>query len=469
MCRRSELRPQAVLRSIYSLRLPFCDITNDFAGWYKAVNGHAYTGRSDQNQQYGDNNMLLENTEDARNVLAGSPCFAMSLGAKELFHTNFLGFLLETEVESLDPLRKAIRDVLGLPVHNGERSTCAVWREKGNLDLILVPQLQGNDDVPQLAARALVIEAKLKSIPTEDQLAKYLTKTLTLTWPEDFSTNTVRLSLSGRTGQALQPARRLLTPCGETIAEWEGIKWTDVADAIAQHAGNAHEALRSVLQDYAQSLQAIIRIVKETRACVTAARNDQCYDYTKLHGQLTAQSFRTLRIHDLVGKIGYDELLRLFAMDWSDVLRLGQLPIRRYVHFSRGQPGFGCELTNNGLTLGVQIQGTSFRRYVSVPRDDSGLEREIVRRDLVHSWFRGSVGEHSLHGYGNTPPDAHETCYGPRLTNLRVFNSSRFVYSATSLSGVSLSTLAHAIQSSLTQAHDLATAAAAQHAQHAQQ
>lgn len=47
-------------------------------------------------------------TDVTRATLARSPSFAMSLRAEELFHTNFLGFLLESEDEQLEDVRRAL-------------------------------------------------------------------------------------------------------------------------------------------------------------------------------------------------------------------------------------------------------------------------------------------------------------------------------------------------------------------------
>lgn len=86
-------------------------------------------------------------------LLQQSPVFAMSLGAKELFHTNFLAFLLETEDPALDPVRRAIRHALGFPLSSGAVSQCIVWRERNHLDLVVVelrpvciPALNGESD-----------------------------------------------------------------------------------------------------------------------------------------------------------------------------------------------------------------------------------------------------------------------------------------------------------------------------------
>lgn len=148
--------------------------------------------------------MIVDNTVKERNILAQSPTFSMSLGAKELFHTNFLGFLLESDHCDLDGVRRALRNALNFDVQEGEMSHCFVWREYNHLDLVLVPVREdtNNDQNEYLPAdRALVVEAKLKSLPSQQQLDNYLTKPLKALyldhddWPNG---NRIRLSTKNR-------------------------------------------------------------------------------------------------------------------------------------------------------------------------------------------------------------------------------------------------------------------------------
>ena len=70
-------------------------------------------------------------------TLKNSPSFAMSLGAKELFHTNFLAFVLKDQTQSLDPIRTELRRALGFECLKGELTSCEVWRESNNFDLVI--------------------------------------------------------------------------------------------------------------------------------------------------------------------------------------------------------------------------------------------------------------------------------------------------------------------------------------------
>ena len=113
-----------------------------------------------------------DNCEDVLELLKKSPTFAMSLGAKELFHTNFLAFLLENPSE--DPALKIIQTELKKLLFGDEKiGRVITWREKYSLDLVIMPApVSSTEGVASLDvdlkggspfAIAVVIEAKLKS------------------------------------------------------------------------------------------------------------------------------------------------------------------------------------------------------------------------------------------------------------------------------------------------------------------
>jgi hypothetical protein len=189
---------------------------------------------------------LSQSCSAEANLLRVSPAFSMSLGSKELFHTNFLAFLLEADDPSLQQVQLSIRQALAFSPGVGCVVPCSVWREKSNLDLVVVelrPAGPGDADFEHEAAenqgdasdsgmqepwwdwdavsgwqhaklkgpaaaargvaggtaaaaprlvpsgRVLVVEAKLKSIPRLEQLVAYddfIAKSgLTLPYPED--------------------------------------------------------------------------------------------------------------------------------------------------------------------------------------------------------------------------------------------------------------------------------------------
>ena len=136
------------------------------------------------------NEVFLESCDVNLKNLATSPTFAMSLGAKELFHTNFLAFLLESQDKSIEPIQEKLKELLFGHCRIGRVIT---WREKSNLDLVIMPAPKENINSAELCIAteykhpdinckcpidycdtiAVVIEAKLKSIPTQEQLDGY--------------------------------------------------------------------------------------------------------------------------------------------------------------------------------------------------------------------------------------------------------------------------------------------------------
>jgi hypothetical protein len=388
--------------------------------------------------------MLIDDAKTALDALVVSPTFAMSLGAKELFHTNFLAFLLETRDEGLETLRVALREVLGLPFQSGgsEMSTCVVWRERNYLDLVVIPIERSIDGKNFLSKkRALVIEAKLKSMPTKRQLHEYLEKTISLPCPEEIEGRTQRLSLKERGGE--RPVLRLLTPSGIAIhRDWPGVAWLDVANAIEDNISNATPFLQPILKDYAVSLKMILSVVAKVRNRVDAAwQKNQCPQYLFLYNELNDIKFRKMRIHDLTGKVGFDKLLSHIAAGLQKKLgyndELFAKAIKSYVFFSRSQPGFTLEVPAEdeaNYQLGVQVQGTKLRHFVSCKKDDPELERRILEKDFLSRWFNVYIGGKKLLGRNGEEVRQVDFSKKGRLTNLLVFNPKRFLYSEISLS-----------------------------------
>lgn len=125
------------------------------------------------------------------NSLANSPTFAMSLGAKELFHTNFLAFLLESQDPLVEPIQQKLKKLF---FGHDKVGRVITWREKESLDLVIMPAPklssagdaeldysgEGKECEPPVKTCtdygntiAVVIEAKFKSIPTQPQLDEY--------------------------------------------------------------------------------------------------------------------------------------------------------------------------------------------------------------------------------------------------------------------------------------------------------
>lgn len=113
-----------------------------------------------------DNNMKKKTTsiiEEQLQRLNRSPLFAISLSGKELSHSNFWAWLLEQEVERKHPFIEVF-----IPDFYQKGCTfVSVEREKKHVDLTITYTNKANE------SEVLIIENKIKSIPTKEQLMRY--------------------------------------------------------------------------------------------------------------------------------------------------------------------------------------------------------------------------------------------------------------------------------------------------------
>ncbi len=99
----------------------------------------------------------MKELEHIVNNLKSSPVYAMSLGSKELFHTNFWAWIMEHEKYQKEFINLFFADII---IDNISKIT----REEGNRDITI--WVDNN-------SKAYVIENKLKSIATKEQLDNY--------------------------------------------------------------------------------------------------------------------------------------------------------------------------------------------------------------------------------------------------------------------------------------------------------
>ena len=288
------------------------------------------------------------------NLLKESPAFAMSRGGRELFHTNFLAFILEqTTTESnaeeyghrvKNNLLSKIFDKQNLP------KNVKVFREKLNLDLIIIPI----DDIPKLSEeqennsssstiikkelKVVVIEAKLKSIPTTQQLKKYsdtLNKKITIELYEGEDSSKLIINKDKRTltikrGKEITNKYVydnilydcfLLAPDAFQLQEltnesspkldWKNLNWNELFENLnPEWKGsneNAQKKLSIFIQDYIESTNNVLTLISQV---ITFTKKfTESYSELKLatlSAFLMHDSFKKLKLHDLVGKVAYE-------------------------------------------------------------------------------------------------------------------------------------------------------------------
>lgn len=114
------------------------------------------------------NEIIINELEE----LHQNPMFRISLGSKELFHSNFLAFLWDCDKQAKKAFLNMINDLLpeGKKINVNEllkKDELTIYREKENLDLCICHTENKKDCID------IVIENKVKSIPYIEQLDEY--------------------------------------------------------------------------------------------------------------------------------------------------------------------------------------------------------------------------------------------------------------------------------------------------------
>lgn len=219
----------------------------------------------------------MEKMEECISKLKSSPLFNLSLASKELFHSNFLAWVLE---EKDDQARILLHELAG--DKDFDLGTLEVKREENNFDLTLLVDDQGGKKY------RVVIENKVKSIPTSEQLDRYSTKLIKKVKGVD-ETLAILLSL---TPPDFFDAEGLYKPVceAETLVEWRHLGYDTVLRCLGQE-GCKDPYHRALLDDYREFTQALSDLVN-------SILSDERYFPVK---EVDLQ-IEELRIHDLIRK-----------------------------------------------------------------------------------------------------------------------------------------------------------------------
>lgn len=257
-----------------------------------------------------------------------SPTFAMSLGAKELFHTNFLAYILETNNKEFEKSQTSL-----IKLFTDESSgSVSVFREKNHLDLIVSHE---KIDV--------YIEAKLKSLPSNCQLDLY-NKTI-----GNFNkNNTIKKKIKKI---IISP----VDPFFNNDLGWIWFGWDKIHDAI-EDAGPA------ILMSYKSDLSLINKICKTVYDELDPSR----HKWTFIHDLAT--KFQNIRIHDVIGKLMTDKIRVIFEKNFKNQHPGIFEKIEILTEYTHQQPIITIKTINkisgSDYKIGVQIQGKDERFFI---------------------------------------------------------------------------------------------------------
>ena len=166
-----------------------------------------------------------------------NPMFRISLGSKELFHSNFLAFLWDCDKQAF---LNVINDLLpeGKKINVNEllgKEGLTIYREKENLDLCICHTENNKECID------IVIENKVKSIPYIEQLDEYRQTAAKPQYKNSASVTYILLTLATE------------FPNKEAIErDWNIITYDQLVKAIKQyyHKNNIEPRLQQYVADY---------------------------------------------------------------------------------------------------------------------------------------------------------------------------------------------------------------------------
>lgn len=176
--------------------------------------------------------MIISELEE----LHKNPMFRISLGSKELFHSNFLAFLCDCNKQAfLNMIYHLLPEGKKINVNELLGKELTIYREKENLDLCICHTENKKDCID------IVIENKVKSIPYIEQLDEYRQTAAKPQYKNSASVTYILLTLATE------------FPNKEAIAEdWNIITYDQLVEAIKQYyrKNNMEPRLQQYIEDY---------------------------------------------------------------------------------------------------------------------------------------------------------------------------------------------------------------------------
>lgn len=298
-----------------------------------------------------------ENNElsNALKKLKSSPIFAMSLGSKELFHSNFWAWIFDNYQQFIktffpDIDLKNINDIK----REQEHRDITVWTN-------------GN-------TKAYVIENKLKSMPRKEQLNEYENKL------------GVRFEGGALTGIKKQNF--------DLPEKWLFISYERIYDGVLEIVELLDDGLhKSILSEYADVLQSMFKVISAyNRSCAN------CFPGWGITGM--ERELLDLKLWDVCQKLKVNEFIKYTNKIIKDKLSEQIKSIEETTNYC---VSYHTDYTNGSVlsdwrlvqkdknadtpcvSLGIQIQNGQYRKFVQ--KEGTGFVQENLYDDYKGIWF----------------------------------------------------------------------------------
>jgi len=231
-----------------------------------------------------DINKNFDNLQEKIDRLDANPLFQLSLGSKELFHSNLLAWVIGQKYQ-----QKFVVEFLNALLINDSIESVTEYpeREKMNIDLRFTVKLKDDNE------KIIIIENKVKSLPYRKQLEEYKEK-VTKVQKNGCKPSFYLLSL-------VEPSKDVVPD------EWKLIRYDKVAKAITENLGKIESedtsfiSLRCLLNTYCDYISQLHDIA-EARLKITKPEDEYFYPIK------TRNDFEKVRLHDLYLKYRYQQV-----------------------------------------------------------------------------------------------------------------------------------------------------------------
>ena len=276
----------------------------------------------------------MNNIENYIDELKRSIMFNLSLASKELFHSNFLGFLFEKD-------KSLFGKIAG--INNFKSET--VLREYKHIDI----EVTGKDETKYL------VENKVKDIIDEKQI-----KVIESRFCEGEYKTYFLFSLLGGTLEGLKTKYSY-----KTKYLWEEISYNEIIKVLEKQDFN--DKLLNLMKDnYCAYMRSMIKLIEE--------QFKNCSTYTLFSENETVKKLKEIRLHDVFLKYGTSHFMREFGKYNKDS------SIKTGTFISNSQAGMDFAKVKKGIRYGIQIQNLQYRRFI----ESSEETRKLFEKN---GWF----------------------------------------------------------------------------------
>ena len=224
--------------------------------------------------------------------LKNNPIFSMSLGSKELFHSNFLEYLWNVNQEALiNVINENVKKEFHLPYPLNHNQEYEFGREIENFDICIFHKEEGKK------VYDLVIENKVKSIPYKEQLEEYVKKAkdskccrfILLTLSDDF-------------------------PDKDNVKPWEIVGYNEIKESISKYYKSENDKHLHYIKDYCDFVEHLVQL----KDIILPKNNEE----STLFESKSIEDLKSVRLHDLYIKLRCS----MFALNLKNELKKNGIP-----------------------------------------------------------------------------------------------------------------------------------------------